>query len=499
MGIIISIDDLVSKLQSHKSENKKIVLCHGVFDLLHIGHIRYLSKAKEFGDILVVTLTPDRYVDKGNTRPAFTEKLRAEALASLVCTDYVAINHWSTAMETLELLRPDFYAKGSEFRDVEQDPTGKIQKEAALAKELGIKLVFIEEIVFSSSHLINNYLSTLSAELEEYLRLFRSRYSLSSILEELERLRELKVLVVGDLILDEYVYCKPLGISSKDPTLALHHHAEELFNGGALAVASHVAGFVGKTTLFTFVGQDGYIDFIRNNCPQNIELLLVEHPGPTTRKRRYLDQHSFNKLFEIYHMSEEPFHPDRMLERLRDLVQSYDLVLVPDFGHGAITPAMVNILCSHSPFLAINTQANAGNRGFHTINKYPRADFVSLAEHELRLAFSNKRGDLGSMMLNLARRMGTSLLAVTCGHLGTNLFGPQGFTKTPAMPAKVVDRVGAGDALLAVTCLLARQGCPQEIIGLIGNICGAVAVSQVGNSSSLCSEVVTKHCTALLK
>lgn len=502
MGRIVAFDELAALLATYKLQSKKIVLCHGVFDLLHIGHIRYLSKAKELGDVLVVTLTADRFVDKGNNRPAFPEKLRAEALASLSITDLVAVNQWPTATETLNLLRPDYYAKGAEFKDVGSDATGKIQSEAAQAKALGIELVFIEDIVFSSSHLINTYMSSLSDELEAFLKLFRSRYSLASILEYIERLRELKVLVVGDAILDEYAYCRPLGISSKDPTIALHYQAEELFAGGAMAVANHVANFAGAVSLYTMLGDDGYEGFVRDRCNPVIELMLDAYTGPTTRKRRYLDEHSLSKIFEVYHMSEDPLRAEdcrRRVQRLRDMVGEFDVVLVPDFGHGAITPSMVNILCNHAPFLAVNTQSNAGNRGFHTIHKYPRADFVSLAEHEIRLACADKRGDIGTMMLNLYRRMDASQLIVTCGQRGTNLYGPQGFTKTPAMPAKIVDRVGAGDALLAVTSLLVQQGCPQEVVGLIGNLCGAMAVGLVGNSSSLSPADLSKHCTALLK
>ncbi|HHC24693.1 MAG TPA: hypothetical protein ENK58_04655 [Desulfobacterales bacterium] len=84
---------------------------------MHIGHIRYFEQAKRMGDVLVVTITEDGYMDKGPLRPAFTEALRSEAIASLSCVDYVAVNPWPTAEETLRLLRPDFYVKGSEFNE----------------------------------------------------------------------------------------------------------------------------------------------------------------------------------------------------------------------------------------------------------------------------------------------------------------------------------------------------------------------------------------------
>src|SRR5437868_6691263 len=107
------VDDLAKSLAGLRTQGKKIVQCHGVFDLLHIGHIKHLEAARKYGDLLVVTLTPDRFVNKGPHRPAFPERLRAEALASLACVDFVAINEWPTAVETIQRLRPDFFVKAS--------------------------------------------------------------------------------------------------------------------------------------------------------------------------------------------------------------------------------------------------------------------------------------------------------------------------------------------------------------------------------------------------
>ena len=166
-GKILDVYTLSERLATLKIRGKVVVHCHGVFDLLHIGHIRYFERAREEGDVLVVTVTPDRFVDKGPDRPTFTEILRAEAIASLSCVDYVAINEWPTAEETLRLLRPDVYAKGSEFKDVSSDMTGKIGREAEVVKEIGATLRFTEDIVFSSSSLINRYLTNHPAEIRD--------------------------------------------------------------------------------------------------------------------------------------------------------------------------------------------------------------------------------------------------------------------------------------------------------------------------------------------
>lgn len=154
---IFDLQALSERLKRNRDEGQKIVLCHGCFDLMHPGHIKYLQAAREFGDVLVVTLTPDEFVDKGPGRPAFEQNLRAESLAALECVDYVAINQWPTAVETLRLLRPHYYVKGQEFENLE-DKTGKIQKEVEVLKEIGAEMRFTHEIVFSSTELINKYI-----------------------------------------------------------------------------------------------------------------------------------------------------------------------------------------------------------------------------------------------------------------------------------------------------------------------------------------------------
>lgn len=149
--------ELASLLEQHRSQGRTIVLCHGCFDLLHPGHFKYLQAAKGMGDILVVTLSPDRFVDKGPDRPVFPERLRAECLAALACVDHVAVNEWPTAVETLRLLRPNIYVKGQEFEHLE-DKTGKIQKECEVVREIGATMRFTHEIVYSSTALIKAHL-----------------------------------------------------------------------------------------------------------------------------------------------------------------------------------------------------------------------------------------------------------------------------------------------------------------------------------------------------
>jgi len=502
---IKTLDELAGIIASLRKAGKKVVHCHGVFDLLHIGHIRYFEQARQFGDVLVVTVTPDRFVDKGPHRPAFNENLRVEAIASLGCTDYAAVNEWPTAEETLRLLRPDVYAKGSEFKDTSSDMTGKIQREAEVVKEVGAELAFTEDIVFSSSSLINRHLSQLPEEINQYLQLFRQRYDLDDVVRIIDDMSALKVLVIGDTILDEYQYCDAIGKSSKDPILALKYLSHDLYAGGVLAVANHVADFAGSVQLATVLGErESYEDFIRSKLHRNITPYFAVKPGaPTLIKRRFVDGYTTNKLFEVYVMDDSYLPPDRdseVCDWLKSELPKYDLTVVSDFGHGTITDNMIKTLKEHSKFIAVNTQANAGNRGLHSVSRYRDVDYVCIAEHELRLEMRNTSGPLRRMMDDLGPRLGCSKFVVTQGSKGSLVWNRDGvFVKVPSFTHSVVDRVGAGDAFLSVTSLAAAMGVPEELLGFIGNCMGALACSIMGNKESIDKMQLQKYIVSMLK
>jgi len=502
---IKNLDELARIISGLRSEKRKVVHCHGVFDLLHIGHIRYFEQAGSMGDILIVTVTPDKYVDKGPGRPAFPENFRAEAVASLNSVDYVAINKWPTAEETLRLLRPDVYVKGSEFKDTSSDMTGKIGKEEQVIQEIGATLAFTEDIVFSSTNLINRYFSNLPGEIQEYLHVFRERYSINEIFAVLDRMQTLKVFILGDTIIDEYNYCQAIGMSSKDPALAIKYKSNDLFAGGVLAVSNHVANFTESVELGTILGDnESYEEFIRSQLHGNIiPKFIIKDGSPTTIKRRFIEGYSLSKLLEVYVIDDSILPSEKIIEfcqYLQEELPKFDLVIAADFGHGAINHEIIQTLVRYSRFLAVNTQANAGNRGYNTISRYPKADFVSIAEHEVRLDKRDLNGALRPIMHELIRKLHCKQFVVTRGRKGAMVAnGQEGFVEVPSFARNVVDRVGAGDAFFAITAMASAVGVQNEILGFIGNIVGSLAAEIVGNKKAIDKMSVKKYITALMK
>lgn len=488
-----------------KARGKVVVHCHGVFDLLHPGHIRHLESAKRQGDVLIVTITKDEHVGKGPGRPVFHQQLRAESIAALQVVEYVAVNEWPTAVETIRMLRPDIYAKGSDYADRNGDLTGKIYDEEQAILEVGGRIHFTDDITFSSSKLFNSYLGILPNEAESYLRKFRHAYTSDEVIGLLKKLSGMRVLVVGDVIVDEYHFCDVLGKSSKSHSINARFLNSEAYAGGILAVANHVAGFCDTVHLVTALGErDPWHDFVMNHLRPNISTKFFIRPdAPTTVKRRFMDTFLYTKLFELSFLNDHPL-PTSLEQQLgtylKRVIGDYDLVVVADFGHGLIGPNIVDILSKEARYLSVNVQTNSANSGYNLITKYPRVDYVCVHETELRLATHDRFGPLEEIIKRTAMQLGVSTMGITQGHHGSTIYQPDRATASvPIFSTNVVDPLGAGDAFLAVTAPCAAAGYPAELIGFIGNCVGALAVLILGNKEPIQPVPLFRFITTLLK
>jgi len=483
----------------------RVVQCHGVFDLLHIGHIRHFQMAKKHGDMLVVTITPDRFVNKGPSRPVFHEILRAEAIAALDCVDYVIINVWPTAVEAIKAIKPDVFVKGSEYKDMKNDITGKIEEEINAVKSVDGEVLFTDDITFSSSTLLNQYFPSFPEEVMVYLEEFKKHYSIATIFEFLEKAKTLNVLVVGEAIMDIYNFSEVLGKAGKEPILVTKHRSQEVYLGGSLALANHLSDFCASVTCLTYLGENAeYEDYIRDNLKHNVEMVpIYKTNSPTIVKKRYLEEYLQQKLFEVYELNDdflENSQQQEFLEKLNILLSTHDLSIVTDYGHGLLAEASIEFLVGNSKFLAVNTQSNASNHGFNCISKYLNADYVSIASRELQLNYRQKHLSIVEQLERLRREFNYKNLMVTAGKSGAYACKQhESIYKVPAFATSVVDRVGAGDAVLAITSLFAYLDAPAELIAFVGNVVGAEAVNIVGNKHSIQKMQLMKHISHLLK
>lgn len=505
---IKTLQELANISRGLKKEKKKTVLCHGVFDLIHPGHIRHFASARKYADILIVSVTADLYVKKGPGRPIFREELRTEVLSSIDSIDYVVIVPYESAVEVIRKIKPDYYVKGPDYQKRKDQPgvPRKLADEEKAIIDVGGKLIFThDDIIFSSSKLINDYLDVFPVKTKEFLSEFRIKNSPDSIIDKLGKLKEVKVLLIGDAIIDQYHYCTPMGKSSKEPVMVHHYASEESFLGGVLACANHIASLSDNITLYTLLGKKkSFQRFIRQKLrPAVAPVLFFQNNMYTIVKRRYVEAFTKQKLFQVTYLHDNLLPgkaEQKIYVNLRKNISTFDMVVVNDYGHGLMTDKLIRLVCSKAKFLALNVQSNSANFGFNVITKYPRADYVCIDEQEIRLATHDKYGDIYNLIKKIYKKMGCQTILVTKGPHGSIGFSNESkFVEIPSLTEKVVDRVGAGDAFFAITALCVYGKMPLEIVSFLGNMAAALKIAVVGNKKQIEYTEIVKFITRLLK
>jgi rfaE bifunctional protein nucleotidyltransferase chain/domain len=484
---ILNLDELKEIITRLKLENKKVILSHGDFDLLHIGHIRYLKESKKFGDVLVVTVTPDKYIVKGPNRPEFNEKLRAEAIAALDCVDYVLINKWPTAKEIIKSLKPDIYSKGIEYKH--KNHKG-FNEEANTIKQLGGKVRYTNEIVYSATNLINKQI--YREEVIHYLERFKAKYNIKELLSYFDRMKKLKVLVIGDLVIDEYFSGEHLGKMRRESIVEFMAFEKQRFIGGSGIIANHLSVFVDKVDLMTLQGEiNSEEEFINEKLNKNIgKYIFTKKDSPTPIKTRFIEENvGYRNLFKVTQMNDQIINKETssdITSTLDNILPKYDVVLVSDFGHGMIDSNIIEKLTLSPNYLAVNTQINTENKGYNTIDKYPRVNYGCINMEELRLVNKDKYGEPRTLLSKLMKRIDLERLSITSGYEGCFTHTKDAdLYHTPAISIDTIDTLGAGDAFFAITSPLVRLNAPMDMVGFIGNVVGSIYIKILGNQRSI--------------
>lgn len=502
---ILSLDDLVKVLKNLQKEGKKIVQSHGVFDIIHPGIIQHLNEAASLGDVLVVTVIKDKDIRRGPGRPVFPERLRAENVAALELVDYACVVDDDIPFECVKRLNPDIFAKGQAYKERDRKIHHKIFKEERELYFGKSNLIETKSFSFSASEIINHLLGIYPEDTQLFLRNFAQKYSFDQIGRSIDSLSDLKVLIIGDCIIDEYYFCIPMGKSAKAQLVVNQYLNHEVFPGGVLAVANHVAAVCQDVTLITMLGrEDSREDFIIENLNPVIKgKYFYRNDGPTVIKKRYVDKYNNQKLFEINYIKDEYINgkcESAIIDCLKEEIPRHDLVIVADFGHGLITQEMVRALGGYAHMLSVNTQTNAANAGFNMITKYHKSRFVCLAETEARLAMQNRIDDISVVATELFRVLETDRLIITLGKKGSVGVDRENSPYfTPIFSPKVVDTVGAGDAVFSYTALCSAKGLPLDLTTFVGNVVGAIAVQIMGNKEAVKKYAVLEFISTLLK
>ena len=500
---ILSISNLTEKLRKIRNNKQKVVLCHGVFDLLHFGHINYFREAKKNGDIVIASITADKYVLKGPGRPYFNFKNRAKVISELSSVDYVIESDSETAEKILSIIKPDVYFKGQDYKNKKSDISMNIGKEIRVVKKYKGIIMYSNEENFSSSSILNDSLERDQKNIIDYIK---KNYDEKFFISLFEKLKNKKILLIGETIIDKYLLVDVLGKSGKESILNFEEQSEKKFLGGVLAIANNISNFVKKVKIISFLGkQNNHYNFIRKNLNKNIVCdFLYKKFYPTMIKTKIVDSKNFNKFYGLYNFSENNFsenEKNKLKNKIKNSLKEYDLITVSDYGHNLIDKKISNILKKQKKII-VNTQINSANIGYHTISKYMGANCAIINEVELRHELKDKHSNIRNLIPKLSKKFKIKFLVVTVGKNGSYGYDikKNNLYYCPAFAKEVVDRLGAGDAYLSVFSAVYALGIKDlRLLMLIASLGTLEVIKGLGNSNSVNFKSLLKSIVYLIK
>jgi rfaE bifunctional protein kinase chain/domain len=493
---IKSRDELREALGPRPRE-RRVVMCHGTFDLVHPGHIRHLTYAKSKADILVASLTADAHIAKAHYRPFVPEELRAMNLAALEVVDYVVIDDRPTPLENIAYLQPDYFAKGYEY--VEGGVHPRTSEEIQILETYGGEILFTPgDIVFSSSRFIEETPPNIAVE--KLLALLDSEgISFDDLKDGLALCRGLRAHVLGDTIVDEYVYCTPIGSSaSKSPTISVKLDEAVDFAGGAAVVARHLRAAGAEVAFSTVLGDDELAAFVRDALvEEGIECLAVEDPTrPTTRKSNYIA--GGYRLLKVDRVDNRPIS-DRIVDEFQRALSSTaaDVVVFSDFRHGVFSRETIPLLTESIPEGPLRVADSQVASRWGNILDFQGFDLITPNEREARFALADQDSVVRPLALELFRRSGCGTLMLKLGERGIITYRApshevRAFFTIDSFADPVVDAVGAGDALLAYAGLALRATGSSVIASVLGAMAAGVACEHDGNTPVRPDQVLAK-------
>jgi rfaE bifunctional protein nucleotidyltransferase chain/domain len=489
---------LLKKINLLKKKNKKIVLCHGVFDLVHLGHIEHLKSAKKYGDFLVVSITADKFVKKGIGQPLFSHFQRKEFLKSLKIVDDVIISNEPSAVESIKYIKPDYYVKGPDYKDNSKDKTKKIFKEKKILKEVGGQIKYTSDQIFSSSSLINEAGMILNNEQRNFVTNLKKSISYNDIMIQLKKLKNLNAIVFGELIFDEYIFGDIVGKSAKEPHLVMDRSHVERYIGGSGAIVRHIQSFINKVKIISFFGGETYnLNLIKKYFQKNVKINFFKPSSKfqTITKTRFIDVVSGYKVFGSYILTKNFISKilNKYLIKYFKDIRKYNLVIICDYGHHLITDKILKkIYSAKKNFISINSQINSSNIGFQNLDKYNDIDALFINEGELRFHVRDTISSIEQIGKKFSKNKKIKNLIITRGKNGAIMICQKGnkfeVIKCPAFAKSAVDKVGAGDAMLSITSICLAKKFDKNLALFLGSLAGAISVSNYGNKDCVSHE-----------
>ena len=482
-------DSIIQMIRASTGPNQSVAFVSGNFNVVHPGHLRLLKFAAEQADILVVGVNTD-------TTPGVTlaQDLRLDNVRSISFVKHV-VRLESSASDFIKRLRPSVVVKGKEFED-------RSNPEQDAVEVYGGRLTFSSgELRFASLALLERDadvdISTVRKPLE-----FPKRHSfeISGLKKMLGKLSGMRVAVVGDLIVDEYVTCDAVGMSQEDPTIVVTPLMTRTFVGGAGAVAAHAHGLGADVHFFTLVGNDEAARFARDTLEQHGVICehFMDETRPTTRKQRF---RALNKtLLRVNHLRQHAAEVEvqrQMLSSVERALKNCDLLLFSCFNYGCLPQDLVDSIADRARFKGVMMAADSQvSSQTGDVSRFKDMTLLTPTEREARVALNDFISGLAVISERLVERARTKHLVITLGAEGAlvNTVGEGQFIsdRLPAFNPSPKDVSGAGDSFFMASSMALRSGASIWEASYLGSLAAALQVSRVGNLPLTAAELVTE-------
>ena len=476
---------IIAEIKNKIGSDKRIVFVSGNFNTIHPGHFRLLKFAAECGDYLIVGVTDDKA--NGVLVP---EALRLEGVRSISYVDYSFVMS-NPSEQIIMMLKPSIVVKGQEHE-------AQFNPEQDVVDNYGGKLVFSSgEMRFSCVDLLRQEMlkPNLSSIVlpEEFSS--RHKFSVNDLLVVMEKFKGLRVTVLGDLIVDEYISCDPLGMSQEDPTLVVTPIQQKYFLGGAAIVASHAHSLGADVNYFTVSGKDSPADFAREelNALGVTTEIFIDDSRPTTLKQRF--RTSGKTLLRVSHLRQHDINLQiarKLIEAVEAVVSRSDLVIFSDFNYGCLPQSLVNKIsetCYKNNILMVADSQSSSQTG--DVSRFKDMLLLTPTEYEARLALHDFNSGLVVLADKLCKKARAKNVILTLGAEGmiahtTSSNNDHWVTdRLPAFNTAPKDSSGAGDSLLACCSMAMAVGTDIWKSMYLGSIAAACQVSRVGNTPLL--------------
>ena len=496
------MDEASRKIVSHKVKTaqeiaaaigkpprkKKVIMCHGTFDIVHPGHIRHLLYAKSKGDILVASLTADAHIAKANFRPFVPQELRAFNLAALEVVDFVLIDPEPTPIKNISVIQPDYFAKGYEYTKEGLNP--RTAEEKDIVEAYGGEIIFTPgDIVYSSSHIIETEPPAIATE--KLLAVLESEgLTFDDLRKTLGKFKGIRVHVIGDTIVDSYTNCSMIGGMTKTPTMSVRLEEKNEYVGGAGIVAKHLKSAGADVTFSTVLGNDSLAEFTQNDLnAAGVQCApIIDATRPTTNKNAIIaGGYHLLKIDTVDNRSIS----ERIVKTLTERIQETpsDIVVFSDFRHGIFNRDTIPSLTNAIPKKAFRVADSQVASRWGNILEFHGFDLITPNEREARFALGDQDSVVRPLGLELYRQAGCKILILKLGERGLMTFRStpknerdvRSFFALDTFTDRIVDAVGSGDALLAYASLSLFATQSAVIGSILGSLAAAVECEHDGN------------------